>query len=607
MTTEALLGLPPCRPAPASGPRPRRSPASVAAPSGPPWCGRACSRSRPRRRPGRARHRRRHRRVRGPGRRARPPGPRRRPQPRRPGLPRPAGPRERGRGHRAAGRPRRRCSTSPTPGSADVVLCHGVLEVVDDPAAALATIAEVLRPGGVLSLLVAQRHAAVVARAMAGHFEQARAILDGGHPAAAARPDAPAAGSPTTSSTTLLPAAGFTRSPRPTPSGSSPTWCPARLLDLEPGATAALLELEQAVSERPEYRPARRTAPRRRRPADPGHALRAGGSARCATTPGTARSSTSTWTPSTPPSRSGTGPTWPTCRSIVGGGSRGVVLSANYLARGVRRPLGHADDPGPPALPAGGGRRPRLRHLLLGLDVGDRDLPPGHPAGRGALPRRGVPRRPRRHPPARLAAADRRAAARGHPRRAGRHLLGRGGRRALGRQAGQPPGQARRRGGRAAGRGRRRSSHPLDVGELYGVGEKTAAMLHRLGLVTVGDVARTPLRTLQRAVGHHLGAPPPRAGLGRRPAADHLPQRERLRRASGRPTPTSRWGPRRRSAATPTTARSSSASCCGWPTRSAAGCGWRGSPAAPSPSPSGSPTSPPSPAPARCPRPPTSP
>ena len=48
--------------------------------------------------------------------------------------------------------------------------------------------------------------------------------------------------------------------------------------------------------------------------------------------------------------------------------------------------------------------------------------------------------------------------------------------------------------------------HPLDVGALYGVGEKTQAMLHRLGLVTVGDVAHTPLRTLQRAVGHHLGA-----------------------------------------------------------------------------------------------------
>jgi len=47
--------------------------------------------------------------------------------------------------------------------------------------------------------------------------------------------------------------------------------------------------------------------------------------------------------------------------------------------------------------------------------------------------------------------------------------------------------------------------HPLDVGELWGVGEKTQAMLHRLGLITVGDVAHTPLPTLQRAVGVALG------------------------------------------------------------------------------------------------------
>ncbi len=48
--------------------------------------------------------------------------------------------------------------------------------------------------------------------------------------------------------------------------------------------------------------------------------------------------------------------------------------------------------------------------------------------------------------------------------------------------------------------------HPLDVGELWGVGEKTAAMLHRLGLNTVGDVAHTPLTTLQRAVGPAMGS-----------------------------------------------------------------------------------------------------
>ncbi len=51
------------------------------------------------------------------------------------------------------------------PGSADLVLCHGVLEHVTDAAGALATLHEVLRPGGALSLLVAQRHAAVIARA----------------------------------------------------------------------------------------------------------------------------------------------------------------------------------------------------------------------------------------------------------------------------------------------------------------------------------------------------------------------------------------------------------------------------------------------------------
>ena len=135
------------------------------------------------------------------------------------------------------------------PASADVVLCHGVLEVVDDPAAALATIASVLRPGGVLSLLVAQRHATVVARAMAGHFEQARAVLDGGDPGGrsghrftAAELDA------------LLPAAGFTVE---AVHGVRVfvDLVPGSLLDLEPGSTAALLELEQAVAERPEYLP----------------------------------------------------------------------------------------------------------------------------------------------------------------------------------------------------------------------------------------------------------------------------------------------------------------------------------------------------------------
>ena len=47
--------------------------------------------------------------------------------------------------------------------------------------------------------------------------------------------------------------------------------------------------------------------------------------------------------------------------------------------------------------------------------------------------------------------------------------------------------------------------HPLPVEELWGVGEKTAEQLHRLGLVTVGDVAHTPLATVRRALGPGLG------------------------------------------------------------------------------------------------------
>jgi len=43
--------------------------------------------------------------------------------------------------------------------------------------------------------------------------------------------------------------------------------------------------------------------------------------------------------------------------------------------------------------------------------------------------------------------------------------------------------------------------HPLDVGELWGVGEVTAAGLQRFGLRTVGDLAHTPLTLLRRALG----------------------------------------------------------------------------------------------------------
>lgn len=132
-------------------------------------------------------------------------------------------------------------------GGADVVLCHGVLEIVE-PDAALAAIASVLRPGGTLSLLVNQRHAAVLARAMAGHFGQAKTMLDSQEIGATGRrftADEVVA---------LLDKAGF----------DAPTLhavrvfvdlVPSTLVDLEPGAVTALVELEKAVADRPEYLP----------------------------------------------------------------------------------------------------------------------------------------------------------------------------------------------------------------------------------------------------------------------------------------------------------------------------------------------------------------
>jgi ubiquinone/menaquinone biosynthesis C-methylase UbiE len=138
------------------------------------------------------------------------------------------------------------------PASADVVLCHGVLEVVPDPAAGLRTIARVLRPGGLLSLLVAQLHAAVVARAMAGHFQQALALLDGdaGHQRSAGRARRYTADEVTA----LLGGAGFTLQATQAVRVFADL-VPGSLLDLEPGATVALVDLERAVAGRPEYLP----------------------------------------------------------------------------------------------------------------------------------------------------------------------------------------------------------------------------------------------------------------------------------------------------------------------------------------------------------------
>lgn len=65
--------------------------------------------------------------------------------------------------------------------SARMVLCHSVLEYVDDPAATVASIARVVRPDGWLSLLAATRVGAVFARALTGHYAESLAVLDSEH------------------------------------------------------------------------------------------------------------------------------------------------------------------------------------------------------------------------------------------------------------------------------------------------------------------------------------------------------------------------------------------------------------------------------------------
>ena len=288
--------------------RSARAVSSGAAPPARRWCGTPCGTcSRSRRRPAglRGRHRRRHRRIRGPGRRARPPGhwwstPARTPWP-----PWRVGPTRTvsSRGQPATRATSAPCSTWCRPASADVVLCHGVLEMVEDPAAALAAIARGARPGGTLCLLVTQRHAAVITRAMAGHFAAGpgAARRDRG---AGAAPAPGTAGSPPTRSPRLLDEAGFdVRAVHARPGVRRPG--AQRAGRPRARAAAALLELERAVADRPEYLAARHPAPHPRHPP-----LTSGWrpARRCPVTGpgargvcGAARSCTSTWTRSTPP------------------------------------------------------------------------------------------------------------------------------------------------------------------------------------------------------------------------------------------------------------------------------------------------------------------
>ena len=146
--------------------------------------------------------------------------------------------------------------------SADLVLCHSVLEYVDSPSAAMAAIATVLRPGGAVSVLTASAVAAVIHRALAGRFDEARRLLTGiGN--AAGNGSGPAAGGPgrpgagprrftLAAVTGLIEQAGL----RPGPAQGVRVFAdlvPRVVADADPGAEQALQGLELAVSAHPAF------------------------------------------------------------------------------------------------------------------------------------------------------------------------------------------------------------------------------------------------------------------------------------------------------------------------------------------------------------------
>ncbi|PWR11285.1 SAM-dependent methyltransferase [Micromonospora sicca] len=135
------------------------------------------------------------------------------------------------------------------PASVDLVLCHSVLEVVDEPASVVSALVGALRHGGAASVLVAGRAAAVLGRAMNGHLDVAAAL--------AADPDGTAGPRDTLrrrydvdGAAALLTAGGLT---------VEEIHGVRVLADLLPAAVAdgqpaALVELERALAARSPYR-----------------------------------------------------------------------------------------------------------------------------------------------------------------------------------------------------------------------------------------------------------------------------------------------------------------------------------------------------------------
>ncbi|MFG3129388.1 methyltransferase [Streptomyces tendae] len=132
-------------------------------------------------------------------------------------------------------------------GGYDVVLCHGVLEYVDDPAEGVRNAVAALRADGVLSLLAAGLGGAVLARALAGHFTEARQALDD--------PDGRwGTGDPVPRRFTAEQLTGLVEAAGLRIGGVHGVrvfadLVPGVLVDTEPGAMDALLKLEAAAAE----------------------------------------------------------------------------------------------------------------------------------------------------------------------------------------------------------------------------------------------------------------------------------------------------------------------------------------------------------------------
>jgi SAM-dependent methyltransferase len=136
------------------------------------------------------------------------------------------------------------------PDSADLILCHGVLEHVDDVAPALSSLATALRPGGTLSLLAANRNAVVLARAIAGHFREARHAMD--DPSGRWGPGDPLPRRFTEEQLVgLLTAAGLSVRAVHGVRGFSDL---VPRVDADPNAAEALHDLEAAAADRPDFR-----------------------------------------------------------------------------------------------------------------------------------------------------------------------------------------------------------------------------------------------------------------------------------------------------------------------------------------------------------------